>query len=196
MAIDKKRLSEALATLAQNIFWPAAAGNVFWALFSVTFDSDEHIAVVAPQAVLLFLAATYLSINWLRQHRSSVTENASVLFWILDWVHLIFIVITVNAAHYAPEWLSCALAAQLTVTTFGHVFGFWEIPGEASKRKYWLASINALGVASIFFSHAFGIPEEWAPTFSFGLVLFLWITTGRVDEIKKAIGAQSGDGES
>ena len=52
-----------LKGLSNNLFWPAAAGNVFWSFWTVIIDGNWK--VTWPTLVFLFLLASYLSVEWL-----------------------------------------------------------------------------------------------------------------------------------
>ena len=122
-----------------NVFWPAAAGNVFWSfctliaeslpkefsiavlLWPLSLDFEMNWSLLYRLAVLI-LIAVYLSFNWMRVKIAK--KDADFWYWFFDFGHLLTITFAALVTHYNPEFLEFFLVI---------VFG-WSVIGHLSKK--------------------------------------------------------------
>lgn len=170
-----------LRTVFDNIFWPAAAGNVFWSFCNVVIDPQSGALGVASKLVILILLSIYLTISWLRFRVAK--GDQSYVGWAFDFLHLWAIVFAALATQIAPEWLEKLLATYFIVTALGHVSGHWKLPEDERYLSIKLATINLSGVLVLLVGEYFELPDEIILPGSFALVFVLWLFLGRWKEI-------------
>ena len=103
--------------LLQELVWPAAAGNVAWALFTIAIQEPWSQNTVARVLVLIFLAI-YLAVEWLRI--ALLRFEPSILYWIFDGVHILTIVVFAIATQLDKPWLLESLVRSISSQ-------FWQI---------------------------------------------------------------------
>jgi hypothetical protein len=176
--------------LFQNLIWPAAAGNVAWAFFTVSLGEAYTNPNFARLAVL-FLLAVYLASNWLRTRERSDFKPS---YWIADAGHVLSIVVFAIAVQlndlYGENWLICSLTIVFGVSIIGHLSGVLEEPGEKSWcKRLLLAGSNAVGPGLLFGSYLFfAQPFPYNLPVAVAAVLMAWygvrIHTGNGWEFK------------
>lgn len=184
----------------QGIFWPAAAGSVFWSLCTLVVGElpeqaskelvDDILAgayvpdwdTIARLVVLLLLAA-YLTVNWMRV--AAVPKSVPPKYWVFDFFHLWTIAFCAIAAESRSHYLEWLLVGLFLWAAIGHLSGAFSVGGSESvedRRK--LARANIAGVFVLIPAFFFDWPLL-APA-SLILVLVLWGCTGRFDETVEA----------
>jgi hypothetical protein len=136
--------------LFQSVYWPAAAGNVLWALINTilyALSTGAWLAVLPSLAILVVLG-TYLSVEWVRNLTGEATMKWWLSFAAIDGAHLVLIcaaaiMVTPNVL---PEdhirLLPWVLATFYLLTAFGHARNVWNFEGarsrgnEHEKRRY------------------------------------------------------------
>jgi hypothetical protein len=181
-----------LRTVFDNIFWPAAAGNVFWSFCNVVIDPQPGVLGVAAKLVVLILFSIYLTISWLRFRVAQ--GDQTYVGWFFDFLHLWAIVFAALATQITPEWLEALLVAYFFVTAMGHISGQWKLPEDERYLSLKLAAINASGILALLVGGYFGLPDEIRLPGSFALVFVLWLFLGRWKEIGRIDGKLASQG--
>jgi len=143
--------------LLQNLIWPAVAGNVVWAFFTVAIAkwskfSDDGFLVLAQLVALAFLGL-YLAADWLYTVKKN--GNMRPCCWPFDAFLAIAIAVSAIALsqdNAAIQVAKCTMALAFLIAAIGHCFGAWEtIEGTNYKdNNKWLAIINLSGLAILF----------------------------------------------
>lgn len=151
---DGKRLSEegkrdkhALINSAlRQLFWPAAAGNVAWALFTVGLGNNLLSGEVWPRFLILLFLASYLACDWVWT-TARFDEQTKPWFW---WIEAPFLVVVVALAILTEKveclekdvlWLEVPLGGSFLFALLGHSLGAWNkddkpIWKEEVRRSY------------------------------------------------------------
>lgn len=113
----------------RELYYPAAAGNVAWALCYLAVEKGLLTPGVCPRLALLALIFGYLVGEWLRL---PVGDPPSRCYWMADGLLLLAIVVLAIATQQDKEKdrLDCYLAVVIGVTVAGHFFGCWIRSGE------------------------------------------------------------------
>jgi hypothetical protein len=167
---------ENLKSLFQSVFWPAAAGNVFWS--ACTLLVDKQVDPLSPSALsrlaVLALLSLYLSIEWLRNYQS-LPQTVTWKFWLADWLHICAVVFVAITAATRTDWLASSAIAYFGVTALGHFVGAWEAAETRVKDRALLGFINLLGVFVIIASGYFVASLVWRVPTAFLIVVGLWL---------------------
>jgi len=170
--------------LFQNLVWPAVAGNVVWAFFSIAIAEHWADKGVIPRLLSLLLLSIYLCYDWTTTdvEGDKLKEN----YWIGDAFHAITIVVFAIAAQSQNlwtdinnSWVKWTLVIVFTTSTIGHLCGSWE-PKDVSKEKKWparlkLALINFTGILTYFFIPLLCNSNTlWHLPISIIVILLLW----------------------
>jgi hypothetical protein len=181
-----------ISDLFKDLIWPAAAGNVAWALLQIVVSPAPHKELVL-RVVLLSLVAVYLAIDWSRSKSLAVK---TVRYWVADFVFVSGIVIfaIALASDKTEAFLESSLASVFLVGGLAHVLGAWET-GEKPNwwRRFSLAGcgfggILALGTGRIICRG----PSLWTVLVALALVLAAWIIT-RVSIEARALSSRTAD---
>lgn len=174
-------MKNVLKAIFDNVFWPAAAGNVFWSFCNIIIDPKPGAIGVSSRLVILLLFSIYLTISWLRVR---VTQGSLTYFgWFFDFLHLWAIIFAALSTQIKPEWLGELLIAYFFVTALGHLSGQWKLPEDEKYLNLKLAAINFVGILAIFLGGYCELSEEITLPGSFLLVFSLWLFFGRGKEI-------------
>ena len=137
-----------------NVAWPAAAGNVFWAMCNISLarptvgQGDE--VPLSVRLIVLVCFCFYLTVGWLR-----IRVQAGIVrfrYWFFEFLHVSAIVITANATHIRDDLIWICLLAFFVTTIAGHIFNAWHVPNNEGKfikkegEKFQLITVNAIGV--------------------------------------------------
>jgi hypothetical protein len=170
--------------LFQNLIWPAVAGNVAWAFFSVAVG-EPMACTVAARLTALFLVAGYLIADWLSMEKylRDSRDKVNPLFWIADALLAAslatFAVATADKAQSKETWVDGSLLAIFVVAMGGHLFGAWRKEGATPRirrhKQVALAIVNLLGVVAA----GLGIwlwddPCKWHRPVAVAIVVTLW----------------------
>jgi hypothetical protein len=158
--VDGRDAGSAMKALSQDLIWPAAAGNVAWAFFTVLLNERLTDANVWARLAALFLLAIYLAGEWLRNRKLT---QVKAWYWIADAAHVTSIVVFAIATHLNKDWLECALLAVFLIAAAGQVTGAWDDPVTGNLTKRWaLGGANMLGAAVLYGSYALPVcPYPW-----------------------------------
>lgn len=193
-----------------NVFWPAAAGNVFWSFCTLiidtlpddfdwkqfawllAFDFDIDWGIIARLAVLICIAA-YLAVNWIRV--KIARDNIELKYWVFDFVHLWTVIFAALTAYLNANFLEVFLAALFLWAVIGHLTGIFALGALNDEEKIKelrnsksLAGANALGLAVLLF-HFFAYENLLSAPLSILLVLVFWLRAGRLRVLIKAFNA-------
>jgi len=162
-----------------DLLWPAAAGNVAWAVAQVAIDYDSGQSSASRLAVLILLAI-YLIIDW---SRSKSLPEKSRRYWKGDAIHLIsivaFAVAVAGNKSTISEW---SLAVVFLVGVVGHSAGVWEVNESPNGwRRFSLAFCGGLGIVTLIVGHVRFQPPLFGTMFvAFVIVFAAWIGTRMV----------------
>jgi hypothetical protein len=136
--------------LFDDLVWPACAGNVAWAFFTLALDRNDLSGFDVSARLLVrriqLRSAIYLTVNWMR--KNDVPKGKSY-YWVADACHVFTIIVFAIATaslHKSVNWLSWSLAALFFVSVIAHLTGAW-----ASQKclRYKLAVVNGSGLIAI-----------------------------------------------
>jgi hypothetical protein len=128
--------------LFHGLAWPAVAGNVAWAFFSLVIApaSDVPTSEWCARAAVLLLMAVYVGGDWVRTRHTRGHPS----YWTFDAFHLILICLFVigTATTKSQWWLNVWLGALFVVTAFGHYSGAFT---PEKPDRWWYGSASFLG---------------------------------------------------
>ena len=150
--VNGERKPEPIAVrLMLDLVWPAAAGNVFWALATVGQTESWASPVTQAKLVMLAMTAVYLAADWIRS--SNHRRELRPYFWLFG-APLAFVIIGLAIATQRVEDASppvfpvCWLSAVFLVGIGGAITGAWMPTGEKSGRERWYLGVaNLVGLA-------------------------------------------------
>ena len=137
-----------IADLFKELIWPAAAGNVAWALLQIVVSPMPHQQIIS-RGLILFLVAAYLVTDWCR---SKSLDVKTVRYWVADFLLVSGMVIfaIALAAYKSEAFLELSLGAVFLTGTIAHVFGAWETTEKPSwPRRLSLASCGFVGILAL-----------------------------------------------
>lgn len=165
--------------LYENVFWPAAAGNVAWA-FCTLWIKDQQ--ATGWRLAILLVFALYLAAGWL-QLKAAEDGEIRNWFWPFEALHLFFLCMAsisaverLGEASDLPWWLT----GYFLVTIAGHAMGAWRFSANGMGVSWALVVANACGVA-VLHGAAGTLGAEPSMTASFGVALGLWWLARRRD---------------
>jgi peptidoglycan/LPS O-acetylase OafA/YrhL len=170
--------------LFQNLIWPAVAGNVAWAFFSIAIGEKWKDIGVAPRLLSLLLLAIYLCYDWTTT--DVVKDRLKHNYWIGDAFHTVTIVVFAISAqskdlwdNIDASWTNWTLIIVYLTTAIGHLTGIWEPEDVNSKRKWKariiLAGFCLIGVVVYIFSPLFfDVNTLWHLPISIASILIFW----------------------
>jgi len=162
--------------LFQNLIWPAAAGNVAWAFFTVAVQETWAAPGVFARLAVLLVLAVYLAIDWMSTE--SELDHLKHWYWVADAFHVVAIVALAITTQLNTRLFAGSLVAVYLTTITGHLVGAWESTGEVQKRwrsRALLASTSAVGLTLML-----GLPYVvtagtlWHLPISMAITLILW----------------------
>jgi hypothetical protein len=171
-----------LRSLFQGVFWPAAAGNVFWSFCALIIDKSDQISTLSLLArlSLLLLLSLYLTIEWLRNY-SNFPATVPWHFWFFDWLHICAVALVALTAATKAEWLDVTLIAFYLITAIGHFVGAWSATEENNQSDRISGAISLLGAAIVLIGWFADTVRPWNLPLSGFLVLLLWSVHRRDD---------------
>src|SRR5437870_1370028 len=133
--------------LFHNVIWPAIAGSVAWAFFTVLVEADLHHAFWA-KLLALSAVAVYLAVDW--YHTDLVRETINPYYWIAEAFLAPLTALFAIATQADSSWGPYAIALAFVAAIVGHLFGAWDEgprPGTSEwGQRIELAAINASGL--------------------------------------------------
>lgn len=170
--MEKTRNS--LRDLFKSLFWPAAAGSVFWSFCTILtrLPSELTEPEVLSSLIILFMLTTYLSLGWLMSYEKTPSQLPAK-FWIFDCIHICAIVFAALSAVENFSLLNKTSLFFFGATTVGHVVGAWELDAPKPKDRWCLAMINCAGVIIILLGDQLSI-NPWQLPASYVVVIAIW----------------------
>jgi hypothetical protein len=183
MAISHKNLK----ALFQNVFWPAATGNVFWSV--CTMFADEKFSInnqgIISAILVLLLATIYLSIEWILNYET-LPDKVSWKFWVFDFLLICAVAFIAISAPSRPNIFVWASAFFFAVVAIGHFAGAYK-EQEANKQvSYKSVLISVLGLAIVLVGFIWPQIKPWNLPIASVVALILWVFI-RKEELKNAI---------
>lgn len=166
-----------MKNLFHNLIWPAAAGNVAWAFFTVAIEESWAESAVLARLSLLLVLSVYLASDWIATEKEF--HRLKPHYWVGDAFHMPTIVVLAIATQMNSPWISCALAVVLLVDMLGHGSTVWEPMGPI--RRPWqmrlaLFSINAVGLFILAVGEVLYDGSLWHLPIALGAPVLLWTT--------------------
>jgi GNAT superfamily N-acetyltransferase len=120
-----------MVALLRELFWPAVAGNVVWALFTVAIKEDWYSECILVKITALLSLAIYLAVDWLWTTKENIITPPKTYFWLAECPFLIAVVTFAISTQdkKIPEdilWSEISLAMAFVFAIIGHCFGLWE----------------------------------------------------------------------
>jgi hypothetical protein len=141
MSASGKRMTK----LFQALIWPAIAGSVGWALFTVLISEPWAGSEFWYRVALLVVLAIYLASDWIATEDE--LDSLKHWYWVGDAFHAITIAALAIAVQLNKAHLPVYLTFVLGVAAFWHLAGAWEpetLPNRIRKR-FVFVGINVLG---------------------------------------------------
>ncbi len=165
-----------------SVAWPAVAGNVVWAFFTVLIDAndarggDSHWAKLVALLVLGF----YLCIDWIDRDELTAHGQLRPTYWLPDLFFAPSIALYAIATQSNSSWANVGLALLFISALAGHVSGVWkpQDPSEPYHRKSYIAmNVLVLIVLWVGVRYLSTPLVTWAPTFALTIAtaLYVWI---------------------
>jgi len=160
-----------------NVFWPAAAGNVFWAMITllITGANNDRLNWYARLGFLLFLSI-YISCVWidLRKNQNEGTYGK----WIVEGLYIWTIVYVALCAQIDPSKIGAGLCFLFLFGFIGHHLSYWTTEEESSNSTF-LSYVNLFGIILILL----GVFLEWPTPYDWLVAIvfvsFSWALIGR-----------------
>lgn len=148
--------------LLQGLIWPAVAGNVVWAFFTVAIGKWNKLAncdsLVIAQLVALVSLGVYLAADWwyTNDMKEKNEKNKDIMkrcCWPFDAFLAIAIAVSAIALSQdvvAIQLAKCTVGLAFITTAIGHCCGAWEVKEtiedeNCKHNRRWLAGINFSG---------------------------------------------------
>jgi hypothetical protein len=159
--------------LFKDLIWPAAAGNVGWAFFTIALQDELKQTDTWAKLIVLALVAFYLGMDWLRIEY--LPEDTPTQYWIFDGLLMVAIVVFAIATQLGKSWLDYSLALIFGTAMLGHLVGAWD-PQDVDDVDRWprrgvLFTINGIGMVILAISFWNVMSPPWNRPISIGLVL-------------------------
>ncbi len=181
-------MNAVMKNLFENIFWPAAAGNVFWSFLSLFVarlnwpmpgEPRIDLADIAPSLLILLVLSVYLAVGGLRLKAEK--GALSPTYWVFEFLHLMSLTAAAISALVNPPVLYSLLITYYVVTILGALAGATRLPGDERDMTCSIIGINVAGLAIIVVAQFAGLPGLWPYALSFTVALALWLTVRRHD---------------
>lgn len=153
-----------------DIAWPAMAGNVAWAFFTVAIDPGCG-GNTLPRLGTLLVLALYLSAEWYRITKVGATY-LGLYFDLFLVICIVWFAIATQANKGAPGF---ALVVIFTAVGIGHLCNVWP-PIGPGKGNFEFGLVNLLVAAAL--SIALLVNSSWQPwsnLIAMGTVLIFWL---------------------
>lgn len=165
--------------LLHNLIWPAVAGNVAWAFFTVLITevlvTKENIApLIFGRLAALLLLSVYLIIVYIRSE-----AGTGHTFDMLHAVSIILCAISFQSPNVSSLLMTTFLIALFIIAALGHWTGRW-IPNTVKQKirlkKFKVGLINFIGaVLCGLLTMCFKDEENYNLSISMGVILILWL---------------------
>lgn len=168
VAISKDDDSNALKKFLKDVAWPALAGNVAWAFFTLAIDPPCRENITPRLGALLFLAL-YLTAEW---YRSSKTDTTLLGLWLDLFLVFCFVWFAIATQANAGS-ANLALLLILLAVGIGHCCGAWPpFKKDNANRFFGLTCLSM--TALMFVSAVFGFLSPWIAFIVIIIVLITW----------------------
>lgn len=163
--------------LFHNVVWPAVAGNVAWAFFTVLVEAHWSDHIFWARLAALLAVGIYLAADW--YNTDEVFSKINPSYWVADAFLAPAIAVFAIATQARNPWAVYAIAVTFFVAIIGHLFGAWDdtAPGtSAIKERRKLAAVNAMGLLIIGVAALFGPPYTiWSAPIAIALVVTIFL---------------------
>lgn len=164
--------------LFQNLIWPAVAGNVIWATFSIGIEYNYHNGNLDSlwRILSLLILSIYLVSDWMTSEKE--LRNLKSNYWIGDSFHAFSIVLfSISAYNNNQDLMYWSVILALTINSIAHFGGCWEDRNIKSFNKLFnrlsLGFSNVIGIS--FFIFFYWIYKAmWVYPASLFIVLILY----------------------
>lgn len=169
--------------LLHGLIWPAVAGSVVWAFFTVAIDKwsaigDAGYLVIAQLVALLFFAV-YLAADWWYTNQKEV--NMRPCYWPFDALLAIAITVSAIALSLTSVEIQVAklsMALAFFITAIGHLLGAWEEDQSHNYKvnwfnRVWLVVINLFGLLILLIFWL--TPSLWPLSIAVAVVVISYI---------------------
>lgn len=135
----------------QNVIWPAIAGNVAWAFFTVLVEANWLDHAFLARLLSLLAVATYLATDW---HATDISlEKINPQYWIADAFLAPAIALFAISVQSKSGWEPYAIEMTFVVAIIGHLFGSWDETERGTSswpNRLKLVAINSIGLVLLF----------------------------------------------
>lgn len=152
-----------------DIAWPAMAGNVAWAFFTVAIDPGYG-GNTFPRLGTLLVLALYLSAEWYRITKVGATY-LGLCFDLFLVICIVWFAIATQANKGAPGF---ALVLIFTAVGIGHLYSVWP-PTGPKQGNFEFGLVNLLVAASLSIALLVSNSlQPWVNLIAMGIVLIFW----------------------
>lgn len=185
-----------MAVLLRELLWPAAAGNVLWALFYLLIKEGWKQPCGREKILAILLIGAYLAEDWLFTAKQNGITSSPGFGWIEYPFLAAIVAFAIATQEYSfPEniiWSEIFLGLAFALAAIGHGCGFWtstrplsppnwfthlpwvDVSASAYTRDI-LVIINLLGIAILLAPrHCFGYSGCWHLSLAIGIPFALW----------------------
>lgn len=165
-------------TLLHDLIWPAVAGNVAWAFFTVLITEvlvteKDILPLIFGRLTALLLLSVYLVIVYVRS-----VAGTGHIFDILHAISIILCAISFQSIG-SDSLMTPFLITLFIIAALGHWTARW-IPDSVTKKKglkkFKVGLINFSGAALCFIlPKGIGDDNNYNLSLSMGVVLALWV---------------------
>lgn len=167
--------------LFQNVIWPAIAGSVAWAFFTVLVEAHWLDHTFWARLLALFAVAVYLAVDW--YNTDLVFDRINPYYWIADAVLAPLTALFAIATYANSPWGPYAIALALVAAIVGHLFGAWDEsrPGTSAwGQRIKLAGINASGLLVLVIGSMIAPPYRgYSASVAIALVVTIFLIYSR-----------------
>lgn len=165
--------------LLQELVWPAAAGNVAWALLTLVtsnLGNSELTGNEWARILTLVLVSFYLAKDWKYSYDIKEIE-VSVWYNIADFIHVVSIVVFAIAVEMplSEQNMAWILGGVFVLTAVGNLLGVWDLqppPDSNWKERFLMTGCNLVGIIVLCIGKAAPIdPLEWSLATAIAMVL-------------------------
>jgi hypothetical protein len=177
-----------------DLVWPAAAGNIVWAVVTIVVQKISQAAwaaeswwLVTVRLLTLTLLAWYLHSEWIRLANASAEERARFdwLYWLGDGLlvfGVVFLALALTFRESPSKLLYGTLSSINLLAGLWHACGWWAQKNPEARTKK--AAINGYGIGLLWLVYVFA-PDRWPLVpmlISLGVVLVVW-EAARLDDL-------------
>ena len=163
--------------LFHNVVWPAVAGNVAWAFFTVLEEAKWCDQAFWIRLASLMAVGVYLAADWC--NTDAVFSEINPKYWVADAFLAPALAVFAIATQAHNSWSAYAIAFAFAAAIVGHRFGAWDKASKAPspmRKRYTLAGINASGLVILGAGACLGPPYmAWSIPVAITLVVTIFL---------------------